>query len=190
MNPPTSAVRPLTAVPRAGLGRHVEAAGNHERLCLAAHGVPLRVHRVDLAGRRVVVDERQDAEVADRRAGRDGNLRQRGGERGVHRVAAALERFEPGARRDAVVGDGDRAVRARRDAGGGAIDVLRGEILRVVARPTLGGEAHIRRLGGDGVQQDGRESQAGGQQALQHAPMVARLLVARLTAPHPAATMG
>jgi hypothetical protein len=112
--PPTSADRPLISVPAAALRL---PSPTPPGIGFVADGVPFPVHGVHAAGLRLQVDQRHDAEVADRRARGQRDLRHRRGERGVGGVTALLERLEAGARRVGAVGDGDRTVLPGRSAG-------------------------------------------------------------------------
>ena len=156
------------AAQHAALGiAQVDAAGDRHRVRFREHCVPLGVHRVHGVGRGVVVDERHDAEVADRRARGQGYLGERRGEQGVHRVAALLQRFEAGARGERVVGDTDGAVPARRDAGVPPVLALGFEVAVVVLPPLCRSQVGVV-VCGHGRQRQHEEDQEGGQGRSNH----------------------
>ena len=133
----------LGTVHPAGRGE-VDPAGDVRRIVLAEHRVPLGVHRVDAIRARVVVHERHDAEVADRRSGGERDLHERRRHRRVDRVPSLLQRLQSGTRREPVVGDGDRSVLPRRDTGFRPVDELRLHEPLVVGGPPLRREIRLR----------------------------------------------
>ena len=103
---------------------HVERTGNRHGIVVSQDRIPLRVHGVHLAGRGVVIDQRHDAEVADRCAGGQGNLGQCRRHRSIDGVAALLEGLQTSPGGETVVGDGHRPVVTDGNAGLSAVDQL------------------------------------------------------------------
>ena len=111
------------------IGTHAHGAGDGHGVVLAAYRIPAGVEGDDLVAGSIVVNHRQDAEVAHHRARAQGDLGERGGHRRIDRSPPLPQRLETRPVGQRMITAGDCAAAAPGQGVAGKPDFLHRQVL-------------------------------------------------------------